>query len=128
MNDYIPGSGGGYKGVDSIPHMDSLPISEGGTQTSGYAIGQGQAGRAGTTYSYWWGAEGNGGSGGSGYIGNSQLFNKVMYCFHCSEPEVTDENYASIKTITTNNYSNPATSKYAKLGDGHARITYLPKQ
>ena len=60
------------------------------------------------------------GAGGSGYIGNSNLTNKVMYCYLCQES--TD---LSTKTTTTSNVSYEAISKYAKIGNGYARITYL---
>lgn len=46
---------------------------------------------------------------GSGYIGNSQLTNKTMYCYNCEES--TEE---STKTISTINVSETPISKYAK--------------
>ena len=62
----------------------------------------------------------NGAGGGSGYIGNSQLTNKAMYCYNCEES--TEE---STKTISTTNVSETPISKYAKKGNGYARITII---
>ena len=60
------------------------------------------------------------GAGGSGYIGNSLLTNKVMYCYNCEE---SDEE--TTKTISTTNVSENPISEYAKKGNGYAKITYL---
>ena len=57
--------------------------------------------------------------GGSGYIGNSLLNNKYMYCYNC---ETSDEE--STKTYTTTNVSDTPTADYAKSGSGAARITF----
>ena len=54
----------------------------------------------------------SGGAGGSGYIGNPLLTNKVMYCYNCEES--TEE---STKTISTTNVSETPISKYAKKGN-----------
>ncbi|MBQ8131470.1 MAG: hypothetical protein IJ193_03175, partial [Bacilli bacterium] len=62
------------------------------------------------------------GGGGSGYIGTSNLTNKEMYCYQCSESE--DE---STKTVSTNNHSTTPTSNYAKEGNGYAKITLKRK-
>ena len=62
----------------------------------------------------------SGGGGGSGYIGNSSLTNKAMYCYNCEES--TEE---STKTISTTNVSETPISKYAKIGNGYARITII---
>lgn len=61
-----------------------------------------------------------GGGGGSGYIGNSSLINKEMYCYGC-----TESNEESTKTISTTNVSNEPISGYAKQGNGYAKITYI---
>ena len=61
-----------------------------------------------------------GGGGGSSYIGNSLLTDKVMYCYNCEES--TEE---STKTISTTNVSEEAIINYAKQGNGYAKITYL---
>lgn len=58
--------------------------------------------------------------GGSGYIVNSSLIDKVMYCYAC-----TESNGVSTKTISTTNVSHNAVSEYAKIGNGYAKITYI---
>lgn len=63
---------------------------------------------------------GSTGAGGSGYIGNTLLKNKSMYCYNCEE-----SSEESTKTIKTTNVSETPTSKYAKIGNGYARITYI---
>ena len=60
----------------------------------------------------------SGGAGGSGYIGNSLLTNKYMYCYNCTTSTVT-----AAKTYTTTNVSDVPTSDYAKSGNGAAKIT-----
>lgn len=62
----------------------------------------------------------SGGSGGSGYIGNSLLTNKAMYCFKCQE-----SNEESTKTISTTCAEETPTSNCAKKENGYARITYI---
>lgn len=62
----------------------------------------------------------NGSGGGSGYIGNSLLTNKAMYCYNCEES--TEE---STKTISTTCAEETPTSNCAKKGNGYARITYI---
>jgi len=61
-----------------------------------------------------------GAGGGSGYIGNSKLYDKSMYCYNCAT-----SNDTNTKTISTTNVSNTATSNYAKMGNGYAKITYV---
>ena len=60
------------------------------------------------------------GGGGSGYIGNSLLTNKVMYCYNCEE-----SNEESTKTISTTCSEETPTSYCAKKGNGYARITLV---
>ena len=60
------------------------------------------------------------GAGGSGYIGNSLLTNKVMYCYNCEE-----SNEESTKTISTTCNEETPTSYCAKKGNGYARITLV---
>ena len=55
--------------------------------------------------------------GGSGYIGNSLLSNKVMYCYKC-----TASSSENTKTISTDNVSSTPISNYAKKGNGYAKI------
>lgn len=56
----------------------------------------------------------------SGYIGYSELTDRVMYCYNCTESSET-----STKTITTSNRLETATTNYAKIGNGYARITFI---
>ena len=126
-----PGSGGGYQGVDGIYNSESV---SGATQTGGgvgnYDGSFGQGGNcesndcAGGGGGYFGGGAkiggGGYGSGGSGYIGNSLLTNKYMYCYNCTTSDATDT-----KTYTTTNTSSAAIPNYAKSGDGAARIALI---
>ena len=60
--------------------------------------------------------------GGSGYIGNTLLTNKVMYCYNCTESSET-----STKTISTTCHSENPTTNCAKEGNGFAKITFISK-
>ena len=62
----------------------------------------------------------NGGAGGSGYIGNTLLTEKSMYCYDC-----TESSEESTKTISTTCTSETPTANCAKQGDGYARITLI---
>ena len=115
-HDTTGGSGGGISGGGSNP----------GTQTSGNAFGVG-AGvssgccmRGGGGGGYYGGSHSDNapGSGGSGYIGNSLLTDKYMYCYNCTTSTTT-----ATKTSTTTNVSSTPTANYAKSGAGAARIT-----
>ena len=72
------------------------------------------------------GAERNQGGSGGGYIGNTNLTNKVMYCYNCQSSE-NEADETHIKTRSTTNVSTEPISYYAKQGTGFARITYLGK-
>lgn len=61
-----------------------------------------------------------GGGGGSSYIANSSLYEKVMYCYKCAESSLD-----STKTVSTTNVTSDPISKYAKIGYGYAKITYI---
>ena len=72
--------------------------------------------------------------GGSGYIGNTNLNEKVMYCYDCEESDDI-----STKTISTtgankdetscpDGYDSTPTINCAKSGHGYARITYLNEE
>lgn len=124
----ITGSGGGFIGGTGIYVNVSL---SGGNQIEGSSGGLfGQGGNCATTDcsggggGYYGGAAISGGggfgSGGSGYIGNTKLTNKTMYCYNCTES--TDVN---TRTITTTNVSEKPISNFAKKGNGYARITYI---
>ena len=120
------GAGGGYIGGHSIGKlMNSSPLP--GTQNSGSNFGNSI-----TTEEYWnisgggggyyggFSLDASGGSGGSGYIGNSLLKDKVMYCYNCEE-----SNEESTKTISTTCSEETPTSNCAKKGNGYARITLI---
>lgn len=62
----------------------------------------------------------SGGGGGSSYIGNALLTNKVMYCYNCTESSAE-----TTKTISTTCHSSTPTENCAKEGNGHARITLI---
>ena len=128
------GSGGGIKGNSGESVIDSFTPGGGGTQTSGGSSGNvGTAGQFGlslvkNTYEtgggggfYGGGTSwGSAGGGGSGYIGNSLLTEKSMYCYNCTES--TEE---STKTISTTCVSETPTENCAKSGNGYARITLI---
>ena len=142
----IGGSGGGIIGVTGGHNSSSWAGGGGGgTQTGGGSLGSGNVqGTVGTFGSggkggyeseftqgaggggggYYGGAGGSarngGGGGGSGYIGNSLLTNKYMYCYNC-----TTSNDVNTKTYTTTNVSATPTADYAKSGSGAARITFV---
>ncbi len=143
------GSGGGYIGATGYALSNSyLYFGTGGTQSSGgsgvlsgqytnnlYDIngsfgtgglgneksdsgpngGGGYYGGGATTLA-------GGAGGGSGYIGNSLLTEKVMYCYNCTES--TEE---STKTISTTCVNSTPTENCAKTDNGYARITLISK-
>ena len=109
-----PGSGGGIFGTISEKRNGNS-----GTQTSGYSFGTGQNGMTKTKWGNC-GAEGNGGGGGSGYIGNPLLKDKAMYCYNCEE-----SSEESTKTISTTCSEETPISNCAKKGNGYARITLV---
>ncbi len=61
-----------------------------------------------------------GAGGGSGYIGNSLLTDKTMYCYNCQE-----SSEESTKTISTTCNEETPTENCAKKGNGYARITLI---
>ena len=143
---YIGNSGAqGFLKNDIVDWQSIIPTAMGGSQVSGgqstaidsrsstVSIKNGMFGVGGKTSGGDGGGQGGigfygggssdlagGGGGGSGYIGNSLLTNKVMYCYNCLESTAEDT-----KTISTTNVSDDAISGYAKKGDGHARITLI---
>ena len=125
------GHAGGYignTGTSRYTSADAIASASGGTQTSGYAFGQGancngsdcreKSGGGGGFY----GGENNSycSGGGSGYIGNSLLKNKAMYCYNCQE-----SNEENTKTISTTCSEETPTENCAKKGNGYARITLV---
>ena len=89
---------------------NSLQNQTGGAGGGGYFGGG--AGTSGTNY--------GGGGGGSGYIGNSLLSNKAMYCYNC-----TTSNDTNTKTISTTCNEATPTENCAKKGNGYAKITFI---
>lgn len=136
------GSGGGYIGSSGQNPSDNVT---GGTQTSG-GKSSGIHSSSGTTKIYdgsfgkgGYSADGDGGgsggdgyygggassfayggAGGSGYIGNSLLSNKAMYCYNCEE-----SSEESTKTISTTCSEEKPTENCSKKGNGYARITFI---
>jgi len=119
------GSGGGIEGNKGTA-IYTTSYSNGGTQTSGGAFGAGgwrtlwSTGGAGGGYYGGTYANSHSGSGGSGYIGNSSLTNKGMYCYNCTASTATDT-----KTTSTTCTSSAPTANCAKQGNGYAKITIL---
>ena len=119
------GSGGGFSGTYGTSSSTVF-----GTQTSGNSFGSGgtgvtnNGGGGGGGGGYYGGgggaASGSSGGSGSGYIGNTLLTNKYMYCYNCSTSDVE-----STKTYTTTCANETPTENCAKIGNGYARITYL---
>ena len=111
----IGGIGGTINNESGISNGD-FGLGGSTTRTGGYTKSSG--GGSG----FYGGGNGmfTGSGGGSGYIGNSLLTDKVMYCYNCQE-----SSEESTKTISTTNVSEEAISNYAKQGNGYARITYL---
>ena len=138
------GSGGGYLGNSGsyVVNYQNLYTPNGATQSSGgsyiqygeytyypssFGLGGGaktdNGNASGGGGGYFGGGLGNlfmGGGGGSGYIGNSLLIDKSMYCYNCSE-----SSEVSTKTISTTCTSSAPTENCSKLGNGYARITLL---
>ena len=148
FNNYVGGSGGGYigeKAAGSSPGFGGTQLSggeisnyTGSTSTSGIKGSFGQGGNGGHEIAYkqgsgaggsgffggsGGGARDGGGGGGSGYIGNSLLNEKIMYCYNC-----TESNETSTKTISTICVNATPIEKCAKSGNGYARITLVSAQ
>ena len=120
----LGGSGGGMNGSKGRNGNNTESNWDGfivGTQTSGYAFGKGgvssDLARSGGGGGYF---GGNVSCGGSGYIGNSLLQSKAMYCYNC-----TASSNESTKTVSTTNVSQNAIRQYAKIGNGYAKITLV---
>ena len=125
--DHFGGHGGG---IDGHYGWDSSTIS--GTQISGNAFGTGGNGAlanitnpgGGGGGGFYGGGGGQSssfsGAGGSGYIGNSLLTDKYMYCYNCT---TSDE--VETKTYTTICAEETPTENCAKKGNGYAKITFV---
>ena len=140
------GSGGGITGVsgtESTIENNQWCVGLGGTQTVGGAIStnctySSKVGGGTVTGAFGQGGSGTtstgggggyyGGSfsghiapagGGSGYIGNPLLKDKVMYCYNC-----TESSDLSTKTVSTTCHNSVATKNCAKEGNGYAIINF----
>ena len=132
------GHAGGYMGGTGTRltiDAGKYTAGTGGSQTNGGSTGScggenGSFGKGGST-STWGGSGGGGfyggggncgatGGGGSGYIGNSLLTEKAMYCYNCQESKDI-----STKTISTTCTSSTPTANCSKQGNGYARITLV---
>ena len=134
------GTGGGINGMGSTDifrlaagkvNGDRVPFSAvGGTQTGSVSLessslngsfGQGGNSYAGGGGGFYGGTSGwFGGGGGSGYIGNSLLTDKAMYCYNCQE-----SSEESTKTVSTTCTNQTPTENCSKQGNGYARITLV---
>ena len=99
--------------------IDAFLVGGGG---SGSIYGAGYQGRGGGGGGFYGGASGtrNSGGGGSGYIGNSLLTNKYMYCYNCTAS--SDTNTKTVSTTCTNEI---ATENCSKQGNGYVKVTYI---
>ena len=132
------GHAGGYMGGTGTRltiDAGKYTAGTGGSQTNGGSTGScggenGSFGKGGST-STWGGSGGGGfyggggncgatGGGGSGYIGNSLLTEKAMYCYNCQESKDI-----STKTISTTCTSSTPRENCSKQGNGYARITLI---
>ena len=137
------GAAGGYIGNNDFIFLSECANKEdkaatGGTQTNaglgnnadkyyGGSFGKGGNGLTGGGAGYYGGGgtynvgcSAEGGGGGSGYIGNSLLNEKMMYCYNCQE-----SSEESTKTISTTCNEETPTENCAKKGNGYARITLV---
>ena len=137
-NSYQGGHAGGAYGLNGkVYSSSSNSFSIGGSQTSGYAFGQGSKGADGYNTSY--SAEGNGGSGGgwyggsaitvktesnqntsgaggSSYIGNTRLTNKYMVGYNSQEKYPNGTIYVAYLVQTQNFVKNNRTNaEYTNL-------------
>ena len=141
VDETIGGSAGGYIGNFGEKYYQASTlygIGYGGTQTSSPIpeFGSSLNKEYYSTGGFGYGANGiyvgggggfYGGSvsvassgGGSGYIGNSLLTEKAMYCYNCQESKDI-----STKTISTTCTSSTPTANCSKQGNGYARITLV---
>ena len=112
------GTGGGnLDGGNPTSYLNGIFGAGGGTNVNSNANISGSGGGG-----YYGGGASWGGSagGGSGYIGNSLLTNKVMYCYNCLESSTENT-----KTISTTCKSSSPQENCAKEGNGYAIISYV---
>ncbi len=113
-NILIVSGGGGGSNADTSSNLSTGIGGKSGPNSGGG--GSGYYGGGGGTRAN----DDSSGAGGSGYIGNSLLTNKVMYCYNCEE-----SSEESTKTISTTCTEETPTANCAKKGNGYARITYI---
>ena len=130
---YTPGVGGKQSSY-TVSSGNVGTFGAGGANTNGNICSATSTGGGG---GYYGGSTGyciSGAGGGSGYIANTNLINKKMYCYGCSEDltnastfTVSTTGSSSYKDTTNcpNGYSSDPVSKCAKAGNGYAKITYL---
>ena len=114
-------------GVNSCNSSSGGSFGQGGSLTSnshGSAGGGGYYGGGGSRGDTM-NSGNSSGAGGSGYIANSILvsaygYEKSMYGF-----KVTESDIDSTRTLSTDNHSLNPVAKYAKEGNGYAKITQL---
>lgn len=129
------GSGGGANGTSGYRNTVGLYESTPGMQSSGAGFGLGGEAISASGYLSYAGGGGGfyggkisnsddvagaGAAGGSGYIGNTLLTNKVMYCYNCTVLDTY-----STKTATTTCTNETATENCPKIGSGYAKISYI---
>lgn len=115
------GAGGGTSGGNGSAHNGATV--KGGTQTTGYAFGEGQAGKS-KEYHGSYGAEGNGGGGGGWYGGYAYQANGNST--DCGGAGGSGYIGGVLSTVTIDDitYTSSTTSN-ANSGNGYAIITYL---
>ena len=110
-----PGGYGGYSvGLLNLEAGNNLYIYVGSQGSSGCVktiCSGGYNGGASNNYS---------GSGGSSYIGNTLLTEKLIYCYNC-----TESSEDATKTISTTCTNETPTENCSKQGNGYARITLI---
>ena len=134
------GHAGGFIGNNGLAYGSNGAYGFGGSQISGGKNSNsnsnsnyyGTFGKGGSSYNeasggggYYGGGttnsnSGGSGGGGSGYIGNTLLTNKSMYCYNCQESAEV-----STKTVSTTCTSQTPTENCAKQGNGYARVTLV---
>lgn len=134
---YQLGCGGGYIGRTATGSTSdgTNTTSDGGMQTAAGttgavkgSFGQGangdSSGKPGGGGGLWGGnTSAYAGAGGSGYIGNSRLTDKKMYCFGCTESSETET--FTISVSGDDSKKEEPTEGSVKLENGYARITYI---
>ena len=134
--DVVPLGGSQSAGGAGVDAWNSTTTSSNYKGSFGLgANGPSGVGAGGGGGGYYGGGSGgyNPGGGGSGYISNSSLSSKYMYCYGCKE-STTASTY-TINTIGTSSlrdttkcssgYSASPISKCAKIGNGYAKISYV---